>query len=172
MLAKCACNRTRHSPTTTTTTSSINLIIKQHLGNSSKSYLHIKCTYFLFARLHYVCAIKIEFSTWKFPTFMYRYSSACRCPDRSAFRPACLSFCPSARPVIINGFTMTMCFNNKSISFIFIIPPTQFPLPSLTLWTLPYGSEVASWHIKFNIGLCVHRSPIIDAIWICVLIYA
>lgn len=63
MLAKCACYRTRHMPTTTATTSSINLIIKQHLANSSKSYLHIKCTYFLFARLHYVCAIKIEFST-------------------------------------------------------------------------------------------------------------
>lgn len=86
--------------------------------------------------------------------------------------PVCPSVCPSARPVIINGFTMTMCFNNKSISFIFIIPPTQLLLLPLPLWTLPSRSEVASWHIKFNIGPCVHRSPIIDAIWICILIYA
>lgn len=121
MQAKYPCVCTRHMPTTTTTTSSINLIIKQHLANSSKSYLHINCTYFFIRPT----ALRMRNKNWIFHMKISNiHVSIYRLPDALIARPVGLSVCSSAWSVIINGFTMTMCFNNKSISFIFIIPPT------------------------------------------------
>lgn len=136
MLAKCACVRRRHMPTTTT--SSINLIIKQHLANSSKSYLHIKCTYFFIRPT----ALRMRNKNWIFHMKISNIQvSIYRHADALIARPVGLSVCSSVWSVIINGFTMTMCFNNKSISFIFIIPPTPCPCRHCHYELCPLGQR-------------------------------